>query len=178
MKRFAVFVTLMMAMCGPAVVTPAWAADEALSAQANQAFLAANAHKKGVIVRPSGLQFRIIQNGFGKRPGPADTVTVYYTGKLINGKVFDGTSPGLPFTTRVNGGIITGWVEALQIMREGDHWELVIPATLGYGDRGQDIIPPNQALVFDLRLMTTTPPPKKGEPGYRPDPNDKDANQQ
>jgi FKBP-type peptidyl-prolyl cis-trans isomerase FklB len=175
MKRLVAFLGLVLAIMGPAR-----AADDALSLQANQAFLAANAHKPGVIVRPSGLQFRIIQNGFGKRPSATDTVTVYYTGKLINGTVFDGTSPGLPFSTKVNGGIIVGWTEALEIMREGDHWELVIPANLGYGDRGQGdgVIPPNQTLVFDLRLIATTPAPKKGDKDYRPDPDDKDADQQ
>jgi FKBP-type peptidyl-prolyl cis-trans isomerase len=158
---------------------PAGAADDALSLEANQAFVTANAHKPGVNVRPSGLQFRIIQNGFGKRPNPTDTVQVYYTGKLINGTVFDGTSPGLPASFEVNK-VIPGWTEALEIMREGDHWELVVPANLGYGNRGvgDGSIPPNQTLVFDLRLLTTTPAPKKGEKGYRPDPNDKDADQQ
>ena len=139
----------------------------------------ANAKKKGVIVRPSGLQFKILQNGFGKRPGATDTVSVYYTGSLINGTVFDGTSPGLPYSTKVTD-VIPGWIEALEIMREGDHWQLVIPANLGYGNRGMGdgTIPPNQTLVFDLKLISTTPAPKKGEKGYVPDRNDKDADQQ
>jgi FKBP-type peptidyl-prolyl cis-trans isomerase len=159
--------------------TPAWAADDALSADANQAYLAANAKKKGVIVRPSGLQFRILQNGFGKRPGPTDTVEVYYTGKMINGTIFDGTSPGLPAAFKVNA-VIPGWVEALEIMREGDHWQLFIPSTIGYGARGSPdgTIPPNQTLVFDLQLVTTTPAARKGEKGYIPDPSDKDDEQQ
>ncbi len=160
---------------------PAMAADDALSAQANQAFLAANAKKPGVHVlsNGSGLQYRIIQNGFGKRPGATDTVVVYYTGSLINGKVFDGTSPGLPATFPV-ADLIPGWSQALQLMREGDHWQLVIPAILGYGNRGapDGSIPPNQTLVFDLRLISTKPAPKRGDPDYRPDPTDKDADQQ
>jgi FKBP-type peptidyl-prolyl cis-trans isomerase len=174
MKRWVVFLALALGLVGPAR-----AADDALSLAANQAYLAANAKKHGVIVRPSGLQFRIIQNGFGKRPGPTDTVTVYYTGQMINGTVFDGTSPGLPASMKV-GDLIPGWSEALQIMREGDHWQLVIPAPLGYGNRGSPdgSIPPGQTLIFDLRLVATTPPPKKGEPGYRPDPHDKDDQQQ
>ena len=103
---------------------------------------------------------------------------VYYTGTMINGKIFDGTSPGLPASFKVNG-VIPGWTEALTIMREGDHWQLVIPPNLGYGPRGAGaMIPPNQVLVFDVTLVATTALPKKGEPGYQPDPNDPDEKQQ
>jgi FKBP-type peptidyl-prolyl cis-trans isomerase len=162
-----------------ATSAPSWAADDSLSQEANQAFLAANAKKKGVIIRPSGLQFHIIQNGFGKRPGPTDTVEVYYTGKLINGTIFDGTSPGLPASFKLNGGLVTGWVEAMLLMREGDHWQVVIPQNLGYGARGQGdgVIPPYQTLVFDLKLVETTPAPRRGEKGYVPEPGDKDEQQ-
>jgi len=154
---------------------PARAADDALSLDANKAFLAANAKKPGVIVRPDGLQFKILQNGYGMRPGVTDSVKVYYTGVLINGTLFDGTSPGLPATFKVNT-VIPGWVEALTLMREGDHWQLVIPADLAYGDRsaGNGLIPPNQTLVFDLRLISTKPAAKRGDPDYVPDMNDPD----
>lgn len=157
---------------------PARAADDALSEAANQAFLAANAHKPGVIVRQDGLQFKILQNGFGKRPYLTDTVKVYYTGTLINGTVFDGTSPGLPASFQVNS-VIPGWIEALTLMREGDHWQVVIPAKLGYGDqsKGDGLIPPNQTLIFDLRLISTKPAPKRGDPDYIPDPNDPEDQQ-
>lgn len=142
------------------VIASAQAADNALSPEANQAFLAANAKKPGVNVRPSGLEYKIIKNGFGKQPGPLDSVEVYYTGTLINGKVFDKTEPGLPASFVVNG-VIPGWSEALQIMREGDHWQLVIPPNLAYGARGAGgVIPPNQTLVFDLELVKVTPAPK------------------
>jgi FKBP-type peptidyl-prolyl cis-trans isomerase len=148
------------------------APDPRLSQDANATFLAANAKKAGVIVRPDGLQFKIIQNGFGKRPQLTDSVEVYYTGSLINGRVFDGTSPGLPATFKVNQ-VIPGWIEALQLMREGDHWQLVIPSALAYGPRGAgDAIPPDQVLVFDMTLVSSTPAPRRGEPGYIPDPND------
>jgi FKBP-type peptidyl-prolyl cis-trans isomerase len=149
------------------------AADEALSDAANAAYLANYAKQPGVIRRPSGLEFKILQNGYGKRPNPTDSVKVYYTGRLINGTLFDGTSPGLPATFKVSQ-VVPGWVEALQLMREGDHWQLVIPAHLGYGARGAagGLIPPNQTLVFDIRLISTTPAPKRGEKGYVPDPND------
>ena len=154
--------------------------DDSLSLAANQKFLADNAKKKGWIVRPSGLQFKIIQSGYGKHPQLSDSVRVYYTGTLINQTVFDGTSPPLPASFKLNGGLVQGWVEALQLMREGDHWLLAIPANLGYGVRGagDGMIPPNQVLIFDLKLLSTTPAPKKGDKDWRPDPGDKDAQEQ
>jgi FKBP-type peptidyl-prolyl cis-trans isomerase FklB len=163
----------------PGFVSRALAVDDVLSIANNQKFLADYAKQKGVIIRPSGLMFRIIQNGYGKRPQATDSVKVYYTGKLINGVVFDGTSPGLPATMKV-GEVIPGWVEALQLMREGDHWQLVIPSLLGYGARstGDGMIPPYQTLIFDLKLIETTPAPKRGEKGYIPDPGDKEDQEQ
>jgi FKBP-type peptidyl-prolyl cis-trans isomerase FklB len=170
MKRLLAALALLIGL-----VAPAFAVDDALSLEANQKFLAENAKKKGVITRPSGLQFQILQNGYGKRPASTDSVTVYYLGKMINGVVFDGTSPGLPASFKVNQ-VVPGWVEALQLMREGDHWLLTIPAMLGYGTRGSPggEIPPNQTLIFDLRLVSTTPAPRRGEKGYIPDPSEKE----
>jgi FKBP-type peptidyl-prolyl cis-trans isomerase len=169
----------------PAAAPPA---SDALSIANNLKFLDDCAKQRGpngqpfFIKRPSGLMFHIIQNGYGKRPQPTDSVKVYYTGKLINNVIFDGTSPGLPATFKMNSGLVTGWIEALQLMREGDHWELVIPPVLGYGAHGSPdgglTIPPYQDLIFDLKLITTTPAPKKGEPGYVPDPGDKDDQDQ
>lgn len=156
--RFAVLLTVLMAVAP----LSAYAADPALSPAANAAFLAANAKKRGVVVELSGLQHRIIQSGYGTRPGQFDKVTVYYKGALINGQVFDSTEPGLP-AQFVTNKLIPGWTEALQLMREGDHWELVIPPNLAYGARGagDGAIPPNQTLVFDLQLIKVTPPPPK-----------------
>src|ERR1700761_6450930 len=139
-RRTAVFALASWAV--PGLVTRALAADDALSIANNQKFMddcAKQMDGNGHLFymrRPSGLLFHIIQNGYGKRPQPTDSVKVYYTGKLINGVIFDGTSPGLPWTTKLNGGLVTGWVEALELMREGDHWQLVIPSTLGYGSHG------------------------------------------
>jgi FKBP-type peptidyl-prolyl cis-trans isomerase len=174
MGRIAVILALLLVAL-PMAAGPAGAADDALSLEANQAFLAANAKKPGVIVRPDGLQFKILRNGFGRRPSLTDSAQVYYTGMLINGTVFDGTSPGLPATFKVNS-VIPGWIEAMSLMREGDHWQIVIPSNLGYGSRGagNGTIPPNQTLVFDLQLISTKPAPKRGDPDYIPDPNDKD----
>jgi FKBP-type peptidyl-prolyl cis-trans isomerase len=140
----------------------AQAADPALSPEANAAYLKANAAKKGVVVEPSGLQYRIIKSGYGARPGGRDTVTVYYKGQLINGATFDATEPGFPVQFTVNN-LIPGWTEALMLMREGDHWQLVIPSNLAYGPRGagNGAIPPNQVLVFDLELLKVTPAPPK-----------------
>lgn len=144
-----------------AVAAPSQAQDSSLSSQANKAFLAANAQKPGVQVRPSGLQYRIIRNGFGKTPHATDSVEVLYKGTLINGKVFDQTEPALPAQFVVNG-VIPGWTEALEIMREGDDWELTIPSNLAYGTRGAPpVIPPNQTLVFDVTLLKVTPAPPK-----------------
>ncbi|MDB5735578.1 MAG: FKBP-type peptidylprolyl cis-trans isomerase [Alphaproteobacteria bacterium] len=175
MKTLLAVLAMAIGLCAAA---PAFAVDEALSIDANQKYLDENALKKGVVVRPSGLQFRIIQNGYGKRPASTDSVTVYYTGTLINHVVFDGTSPGLPASMKLNQ-VIPGWIEALQLMREGDHWLITIPANLGYGVRGSPdgSIPPNQVLVFDIKLVSTTPAPRRGDKDYRPDPGDKDEQQ-
>jgi FKBP-type peptidyl-prolyl cis-trans isomerase FklB len=139
----------------------AQAADTALSQEANAAFLKANAAKRGVVIEPSGLQHNTIQSGFGKRPGAFDAVTCYYKGTLINGTVFDATEPGFPAAFTVNK-LIPGWTEALQLMREGDSWHIVIPANIAYGSRGagNGSIPPGQTLVFDLQLVSVTPAPK------------------
>jgi len=143
------------------------AATSSLSSDANAAYLADNAKKHGVVVRPSGLQYKIVHNGFGKRPLPTDMVTVYYTGFLINGTTFDGTEPGLPAQFKVTD-LIPGWTEALELMREGDQWHIVIPSNLAYGARGAGggTIPPNQVLVFDLTLITVATPK---EPEKKPE---------
>ena len=129
-----------------------------LSADSNKKFLADNAAKAGVIVRPSGLQYRVIHAGSGKPVNSAgDMVTVTYRGSLITGKVFDQTQPGNTATFPA-GRLIPGWVEALSLMKEGDEWELVIPANLAYGAQGAGgVIPPNQALVFDMTLVSVAP---------------------
>ena len=130
-----------------------------LSPAANQRFLADNAHKAGVVKLPDGLQYRVLIQGHGKSIlGPDDLVTVRYKGWLINGKVFDQTRPGTSAQFPA-GRLIPGWVEALKHMRVGDEWELVIPAELGYGaDGAGDTIPPNQTLVFDMKLLAVSPP--------------------
>ena len=173
MKRIGFLLALLTA----AVTISATAADNSLSPAANAAFLAANAKKPGVVVKPDGLQIRILHNGFGMRPSPQDYVTVYYTGSLINGKVFDGTEPGMPARFKANS-LISGWTEALSLMRVGDRWEVVIPSALAYGERGtpDGTIPPNQTLVFDLELIKAVPP-KMRPHDPNEDPNKIDDNQ-
>lgn len=137
---------------------PARAADDALSAAANRAFLAANAHKPGVKTRPSGLQYRILRNGFGPHPTAADTVQINYSAHLINAKLVDTASADLPAVMLVNN-VLRGLNEALQLMQTGDHWELVIPSDLAFGGKGTSDgnVPPGQTLVFDITLMSVTP---------------------
>lgn len=125
------------------------------SAASNAQFIADYAMREGVVVRPSGLMYRVIQSGDGESIStPQDRVRVTYTGGLIDGTVFDQTAPGQTAIFNANA-LIPGWVEALSIMREGDEWELVVPSNLGYGAQGAGggAIPPNQTLVFTMNLI-------------------------
>ena len=150
MRRIGAFLAVLAVMAA----TSAQAAVGSLSAEANAAYLADYAKQHGTIVRPSGLMYKIVHNGFGKRPAPTDIVTVYYTGALINGAVFDGTEEGLPAQFKTSA-LIPGWTEALQMMREGDVWHIVIPADLGYGARGfPPVIPANATLLFEVELLS------------------------
>ncbi len=121
---------------------------------ADATFLTTNRAKAGVTVLPSGLQYRVITPGAGRKPKATEQVTVHYKGSLVNGTVFDSSyDHGEPATFPVNG-VIAGWVEALQLMGEGAKWELVIPANLGYGARGAGgDIPPNATLIFEVELL-------------------------
>jgi FKBP-type peptidyl-prolyl cis-trans isomerase FklB len=118
------------------------------------AFLAENKSKPGVVTTASGLQYVVLKEGTGPKPASTDKVKVHYTGKLLDGKVFDssverGTPAEFPVT-----GVIPGWVEALQLMPVGSKWTLFIPAALAYGNRGagQDI-KPGSTLQFDVELL-------------------------
>lgn len=133
-------------------------AEQAKLAAENQAkaeaFLSANAQKEGVVQLPSGLQYKIVSEGSGAKPGVDDQVTVHYRGTLIDGKEFDSSySRNSPATFGVSQ-VISGWTEALQLMPEGSKWELYIPSELGYGDTGAGgLIGPNAALVFEVELL-------------------------
>ena len=128
--------------------------SEALSLEKNAAFLADNANKPGVTTTASGLQFKVLKPGEGKQPGPTSTVTVHYAGALINGAEFDSSyGRGEPISFPLNR-VIPGWTEGLQLMREGETAELVIPQDLGYGAGGSGrSIPPYQTLVFKVELI-------------------------
>ncbi|MEO8301399.1 MAG: FKBP-type peptidyl-prolyl cis-trans isomerase [Rhizomicrobium sp.] len=135
-------------------------AEDALSATASAAFLAANAGKPGTVTRPSGLQYRILRSGTGKRPASNDVVRLTYGIRLINGTLVDSTTPVLPATLVMNSVSLAGLAEALSLMHAGDRWQLVIPANLAFGERGamNGAVPPHQTLLMDVSLVSVAPP--------------------
>ena len=125
---------------------------------AGEAFLAANKNNPGVVTLPDGLEYQVISSGNGATPTANDTVTVNYRGTLIDGTEFDSSyKRGQPAEFAV-GGVIRGWTEALQKMTVGSKWKLFIPSELAYGERGQNGIPPNSALIFEVELLVTKSP--------------------
>ena len=110
--------------------------------------------QEGVVTTESGLMYRVMIEGTGKKPTATDTVVVHYRGSLVNGRIFDDSQQrGEPATFSLSG-IIPGWQEVLQLMTEGSTWEVVIPSNLAYGERGAPpSIPPNSALVFTIELI-------------------------
>ncbi|MBN1878486.1 FKBP-type peptidyl-prolyl cis-trans isomerase [bacterium] len=123
-----------------------------------KAFMEENAKKEGVVVTASGLQYKVLQTGSGATPGPTDKVEVHYRGTLIDGSEFDSSyTRGEPVTFSVNQ-VIPGWTEAVQLMKEGAKYQVVIPADLAYGPRGAgQAIGPNSTLVFDIELLKVNP---------------------
>lgn len=119
------------------------------------AFLKENKEKPGVVTLPSGLQYKILEEGQGAKPAKEDTVTVEYTGHLIDGQVFDSTDKtGKPATFKVSQ-VIPGWTEILQLMPSGSTWEVYIPSNLAYGPRNMgNLIGPNETLIFKIHLIT------------------------
>jgi FKBP-type peptidyl-prolyl cis-trans isomerase FklB len=117
-------------------------------------FLAENAKNPNVVTLPSGLQYRVLTQGKGKKPTIKSTVTTNYSGKLLDGTEFDSSfKHGEPATFPVTG-VIKGWTEGLQLMREGSKYEFYIPANLAYGENGAgNVIPPNATLVFQMELI-------------------------
>jgi FKBP-type peptidyl-prolyl cis-trans isomerase FklB len=119
-----------------------------------EAFLQANKKKEGVVTLPSGLQYEVLKEGTGKTPAPNDKVKVHYVGSLIDGKEFDSSHRrGQPATFPVKG-VIKGWTEALQLMKEGAKWKLYVPPSLAYEERGAgNVIGPNETLIFEVDLI-------------------------
>lgn len=125
------------------------------NAAAGEAFLAENGKRVEVNTTPSGLQYEVLTEGDGPRPEANDQVEVHYTGKLIDGTVFDSSvDRGMPATFGVTQ-VIPGWVEALQLMKAGSKWRLFIPSNLAYGPNGAPGSPigPNATLIFDVELL-------------------------
>ncbi len=118
-----------------------------------QKFLDENKAKDGIKVTKSGLQYRVLKKGTGKKPKSKSKVKVHYKGTLIDGSEFDSSyKRNKPAEFPVNG-VIKGWQEALTLMKEGGKWELFIPSGLAYGEQGRPKIPPNSVLVFEVELL-------------------------
>lgn len=139
-----------------------------------ESFLAENKQKEGVKTLPSGLQYKVLKIGTGKSPKATDSVVAQYKGTLINGTEFDSSYQRKEAPTfRVNG-VIKGWTEALQLMKEGDKWQLFVPSDLAYGERGAGpMIGPNATLIFEVELISVkegsaSPSPRPGPPGPGP----------
>jgi len=139
-----------------------------------ETFLAENKTKEGVVTLPSGLQYKILQEGDGPKPTATDTVVCNYKGTLLDNTEFDSSyKRGQPATFPVNG-VIRGWTEALQLMPVGSKWQLFIPPDMAYGSRGTPggNIGPNATLVFEVELLSIkTPPPPAPKPAPNANPN-------
>ncbi len=128
------------------------AAEE--NSKKGEAFLAENKTKKDVVTLPSGLQYKILKAGDGKKPTEADTVVCHYRSTLVDGTPLDSSEAEKPATFKVTG-VIPGWREALQLMPVGSKWQLSIPPHLAYGERGADgRIGPNATLIFEVELVS------------------------
>jgi FKBP-type peptidyl-prolyl cis-trans isomerase FklB len=128
--------------------------QQAVGKKEGDDFLAANKSKEGVVTLPSGLQYKILTAGTGPKPTASDTVSCNYKGMLINGTEFDSSyKRGQPTKFPV-GGVIKGWTEALQLMPVGSKWQLFIPSNLAYGESGNQGIPANSTLIFEVELVS------------------------
>jgi FKBP-type peptidyl-prolyl cis-trans isomerase len=133
--------------------------EAAKNKAAGEAFMAKNRHAAGVKVTASGLQYKVLSQGSGARPGPNDTVKVNYVGKLVDGTVFDDSSKhgssgpaAIPLAN-----VIPGFREGLELMQTGGHYQFFIPSNLAYGAEPRSEMPPNETLIFDVTLVSTGP---------------------
>ena len=126
----------------------------AAAIEQGEMFLKMNKERAGVVTLKSGLQYEVLKSGNGRQPKATDQVRCHYEGRLVDGTLFDSSiQRGEPAVFGVNQ-VIQGWVEALQLMREGDKWKLFIPYQLGYGEQGAgNAIPPYSTLVFEVELL-------------------------
>lgn len=129
-------------------------------------FLAQNQDKKGIVTLPSGVQYRVIEEGDGERPSPTDTVTVHYRGSKTDGREFDSSfARGVPAVFQVDS-VLEGWQEILPLMREGAYWQVFLPPELAFGMRGDPpLIGPNEALQFDIKLVQIGAPEEQAQQG-------------
>ena len=129
-------------------------ADSDAILAAERKFFEENGKKAGVVTTKSGLQYQVMREGSGAKPGPRDTVKVHYEGRLPDGKVFDRSiARGEPIEFPVDQ-VIAGWTEALQLMKTGAKYRLFIPSALGYGAQGAgNAIPPHSSLIFEVELL-------------------------
>jgi FKBP-type peptidyl-prolyl cis-trans isomerase len=120
-----------------------------------EAFFAQNKTQPGVVTLDNGLQYKVLKTGNGKSPKLSSTVEAHYAGRLLDGTKFDSSyDRGAPFKTQLTG-VIKGWTEILQLMKEGDKWEVYIPSDLAYGPRGGgQLIGPDAALIFEMELIS------------------------
>jgi len=126
-------------------------ADE--NQKASEDFLAKNLSKNGIVALPSGVQYRVIEEGDGARPGMESKVRVHYRGSKINGHEFDSSfARGVPEEFTVNS-VLRGWQEVLPLMKTGATWQIFVPPELAFGPRGNPPVGPNEALIFDLKLV-------------------------
>jgi FKBP-type peptidyl-prolyl cis-trans isomerase FklB len=132
--------------------------------KASDAFLAQNKVKPGVVSRASGLQYKVIAEGAGSSPTTNDSVVVNYRTTTIDGKEIDNSATHKPADSPVPVSGTKGWVEALQLMKPGAKWQVVVPPELAHGERGSyPLIPPNAALVYDIELVSCQPGAKSKE---------------
>jgi FKBP-type peptidyl-prolyl cis-trans isomerase FklB len=119
----------------------------------SEEFLASNLQKSGIVALPSGIQYRIIEEGEGSRPGMESTVKVHYRGSKVNGLEFDSSfARGVPEQFQVNS-VLKGWQEVLPLMKTGSTWQVFVPPEMAFGARGNPPVGPNEALIFDLKLV-------------------------
>ena len=153
MKLNKTFCVLAAALASAALNTRPLMAQNAL--EQGQTYLADNGKKEGVKTTASGLQYKVLQEGTGKSPKATDTVLVHYRGTLLNGKEFDSSyKRNEPIEFPLNG-VIAGWTEGVQLMKEGAKYQFVIPSNLAYGRRGTPGGPigPDETLIFEVELL-------------------------
>ncbi len=128
--------------------------DPALYGEMGRAFLEQNAQRSEITVTASGLQYEVVRQGTGPRPGPRDRVTVHYRGALTDGRVFDATTPERGPITFPLDRVIDGWTEGIQLMPVGSMYRFFIPSELAYGREGRPpVIPGNAVLIFEVELI-------------------------